>query len=95
MGNLYYALNMISWFMIEFKYLGKSHFANVFEYGSSPLFYHVQFINWRSPTGDKLVLKKTNTGIELSASSETVHEELLESIIQEIAERRKLLMSNL
>jgi hypothetical protein len=86
---------MVNWYMIEFKYLGESHFANVFEYGSLPTYYHVQLIHWHEHTGGKIILKKTADGIELSDTSRPAHKELVESIIQKIVQHKETAASNL
>ena len=77
---------MMNWFIIEFKYFGELHFANVFEYGTAPTLYHVQFINLHAHDPKKIVLKKTEEGIELSELSPPVRPELVNLIISKIEE---------
>jgi|GraSoiStandDraft_49_1057285.scaffolds.fasta_scaffold128131_2 hypothetical protein len=78
---------MNSFFMIEFKYLGESYFANVFEYGPSRCLYDIQLINIYPADGSKITLRRTEDGFELPDHSGPVHQEFIKLIINKIEER--------
>jgi len=71
---------MANSFMIEFRFMGEVRFANVFTQQSGADI-HVHVINLHTQHQQKIILKRTQEGLALSADSAPIADDLLCTII--------------